>query len=1572
MALPSPTKVSGKHNAIFEAYYRQIDPKGVGTIQAMDAAKFLKKSALSDVVLSRIWDLSDPNAKGYLDKPGFFVALKLVSLAQCGQVIKMSNIFFETENPPRVGEIPKIIPQKVTPGPPGSNDWAMKPGEREKYENLFQSLKPVNGLLHGGSVKKVLMDSKLPMETLGKIWDLADQDRDGSLDKHEFTIAMHLVYQALEKRAVPEVLPIELQKPKPGAPPPVPPAPAMPKAPSGNFNDGGFVANFPKDIGPPPVPPIPAAIPAPLPPLSSVPPMVPPSIQPSSAINLISTEPIIPTATAPTTQQPVDWVITPPELLRYETMFRESDRDKDGLVSGLEVKNVFLQSGVPQNCLAHIWALCDTHQTGKLTLEQFALAMWMVERKKMNIEPPEALTPNMVPPSLRAIVKGVDVVAAEPKPTYSNPELEMISKEIEELSRERRALETDIAQKEADIRIKTGEIRSLQSELDTLMATLKQLENQKGEAQKRLDDLKNQTDFFVDEIEQINGKIDVTRYKVNKIREQCQKQEETINEQEGELNAKRSELQKLKDEETALEKEYELNRKELDKLTNQLSYTQLGISQVRASLTQLLELERQMTDALLLCKAAVDSQDTHIVSEYSLQIEPDFTEARQLLEKSFEPPQEEETKPDPFSGANETSNTTKVADSFGDHDAFSSSMVNNNNGWGDGDTFNAKFDDGFGGDAFGTNAGSNLKADPFNDARQTSASPIPPGKDDFGSDPFASLHAPTGQGKILSPNAQKSGPPPRPESPSPALPPKKSKQPPPRPAPPRPLQGPTRPAPPTQDAFGSTGGGGFADFDDFDNKQPSLPPPPQLSFLNSYNKNNTLPPPQPLPLFNNNKNNTKSKSIFTSTINTTTTNALNTKSKVNIDNNITSTLNTNNTVISSSRTNTNTNQNDIKSTSFNAIRNIQTSSSPLLDTIFSTSNNTLITNTSTFINNSNTTLDTYSDIHDTINNNTMKNKNNNADSNVLKNYQRTQISPLPKSASPKMEEDNDDKDDKDDKMKFDENNFNANFVEFSLSQTQNKENFQNNNDLMKNTTTTVFDNEFNNGKISEIGAKNKAYIKINKNNININKNSNNNSAIEVISKVIPVTSTVPAPTEFADDPFKDYRYEDIFNIEDPFADDDNDDDAEDTDCSEDSSYSRLIIDFMSDPFSSDAKKNTTIIDSSSNNVSKVTDLIENFKLTPVSSPTPNQDNVQLTANSPSPQSIPLKKTKISRPLSNSEFVADFANFDAFNLNDDFNLKTETTIKNNKSLNNNNNNSKNNNNNLFDTNSNDAFNATTNTMQYNLTTSTKANSALENKKTQNNLNNNFIADFSKVDVDNFFESFNDNFITSSPANVTEKITVAQATTDFKSNKVPTADPFDAFGDGKTTRSSKVFNANFEDDFFKTVSYPTISDASQKTVTLNAPKDFSTANTNLLKNNNSNNNNNVNSKKNDMNNLYLFGDSSFDDDFANFETTSKDNKKSIFGKNDLKAWSFGSNKKDKKTMLSENSKSNHYKDTFDYKKKSYNQHQQQQKNQQSTTTSSVNSEVMEKFADDYSKPDTFDADFEEAIRRSMLDK
>lgn len=132
--------------------------------------------------------MSDPKGQGYLDKGGLFVALKLIALAQSGGDLNMRSINVETVNPPKVGEIPKIMPQSIQSVPAKNTDWSMKPGDKQKYEELFESLQPIQGLIPGNKVKGVLMESKLPLDTLGKIWDLADQDKDGSLDKHEFTV----------------------------------------------------------------------------------------------------------------------------------------------------------------------------------------------------------------------------------------------------------------------------------------------------------------------------------------------------------------------------------------------------------------------------------------------------------------------------------------------------------------------------------------------------------------------------------------------------------------------------------------------------------------------------------------------------------------------------------------------------------------------------------------------------------------------------------------------------------------------------------------------------------------------------------------------------------------------------------------------------------------------------------------------------------------------------------------------------------------------------------------------------------------------------------------------------------------------------------------------------------------------------------------------------------------------------------------------------------------------------------------------------------------------------------------
>lgn len=55
-----------------------------------------------------------------------------------------------------------------------------------------------------------------------------------------------------------------------------------------------------------------------------------------------------------------------------------------------------------QHCHVSPRALADTRQTGKLSKDQFALAMYFIQQKvSKGIDPPQVLSPDMVPPSER-------------------------------------------------------------------------------------------------------------------------------------------------------------------------------------------------------------------------------------------------------------------------------------------------------------------------------------------------------------------------------------------------------------------------------------------------------------------------------------------------------------------------------------------------------------------------------------------------------------------------------------------------------------------------------------------------------------------------------------------------------------------------------------------------------------------------------------------------------------------------------------------------------------------------------------------------------------------------------------------------------------------------------------------------------------------------------------------------------------------------------------------------------------------------------------------------------------------
>ncbi|XP_077082384.1 epidermal growth factor receptor substrate 15-like 1 isoform X2 [Siphateles boraxobius] len=593
-ALATLTQLSSG-NPVYENFYRQVDPGNTGRVGPTEAALFLKKSGLPDITLGKIWDLADPDGKGFLDKQGFYVALRLVACAQSGHDISLSSFSLPVP-PPKFKDHSSPSLSSVTST--NESHWAVRPEEKNKFDGIFESLAPVNGLLSGEKVKPVLINSKLPVDVLGKVWDLSDIDKDGHLDKDEFAVAMHLVYRALEKEPVPSVLPSSL----------IPP--------SKRKKSSGSLSNM--------VPVLPGSPPPPKDSLRSTP-------SHGSMNSLNSAGSLSPKHTLKSSQHSVNWVVPVTDRGRYDDIFLKTDSDLDGFVSGHEVKDIFMHSGLPQNLLAHIWALADTRQMGKLTREQFSLAMYFIQQKvSKGLDPPQALTSDMIPPSERGTPGpslsgymtpvGSEMAALSEMRRDSSSsvgsgeftgikELDDISQEIAQLQstlafthwdtlREKYTLEQDIRETEEAIRHKTTEVQDMQNDLDREASSLQELEAQKQDAQDRLEEMDQQKAKLEDMLNDVRQKCQEESQMISSLQNQIHSQESDLQSQEEELGRAKADLNRLQQEEAQLEQSLQAGRIQLETIIKSLKATQDEINQARSKLSQIQDSQHEISKSI--------------------------------------------------------------------------------------------------------------------------------------------------------------------------------------------------------------------------------------------------------------------------------------------------------------------------------------------------------------------------------------------------------------------------------------------------------------------------------------------------------------------------------------------------------------------------------------------------------------------------------------------------------------------------------------------------------------------------------------------------------------------------------------------------------------------------------------------------------------------------------------------------------------------------------------------------------------------------------------------------------------
>ncbi|XP_077409636.1 intersectin-2-like isoform X2 [Vanacampus margaritifer] len=331
--------------------------------------------------------------------------------------------------------------------------WSISPEERGKHDKQFNTLAPVLGYVSGEQAREFFLQSGLPPSVLAEIWNLADMDGDGKMDRQEFSIAMKLVKLKLQGRSLPAALPMGLRQlsdanvPAPssarygmgslpnlsfGMPPsmsamsiltPIPANPPMRPAPPmmmlplvAPLGNAGFPRCHLHFLAP--APPMAAGLPLSgfSSPLTFSPPGSSGMSQANSLVDLGSSSSNSSSTTSLASNSPKttlgssDWAVPQASRLKYRQQFNTLDKLMSGYLSGPQVRNALIASNLTQTQLATIWNLADVDKDGQLRADEFILAMHLVDTAKTGCPLPLTLPQDLIPPPMRGVHKCSELV----------------------------------------------------------------------------------------------------------------------------------------------------------------------------------------------------------------------------------------------------------------------------------------------------------------------------------------------------------------------------------------------------------------------------------------------------------------------------------------------------------------------------------------------------------------------------------------------------------------------------------------------------------------------------------------------------------------------------------------------------------------------------------------------------------------------------------------------------------------------------------------------------------------------------------------------------------------------------------------------------------------------------------------------------------------------------------------------------------------------------------------------------------------------------------------------------------
>ena len=201
---PLRVQLTAKERPVYPSLFSRADPSNTGRVEGKAAVAFFSRSGLPMEILKDVWSLA-AGSEGFLDRERFYVALRLIALAQRGHTVTYESL----QAIPEV-DLPQFNPVPAPATSQETDSFAISPAEKQRYEQIFQAQTQGKSTLGEQEARALFDRAGVSPSELAKVWSLADPQDTGVLGKNQFFAAMQLLVKAKNGVRLPDTLPPSL------------------------------------------------------------------------------------------------------------------------------------------------------------------------------------------------------------------------------------------------------------------------------------------------------------------------------------------------------------------------------------------------------------------------------------------------------------------------------------------------------------------------------------------------------------------------------------------------------------------------------------------------------------------------------------------------------------------------------------------------------------------------------------------------------------------------------------------------------------------------------------------------------------------------------------------------------------------------------------------------------------------------------------------------------------------------------------------------------------------------------------------------------------------------------------------------------------------------------------------------------------------------------------------------------------------------------------------------------------------------------------------------------------------